>query len=333
MSWKGDILFDITDCIYYQIELHLSIYTSYIYFYTSFCSSIPPPIHTKMTPTIAFLGATGGCANACLSYTLRSGHNAIALARSPEKLTTQLLSQPGLTQSILDMHLRIIQGDVRDIETVMQTLIVSQTQQNTTLVSHIISGIGGTGELVLTKPSPCEQIPIRIPTVPHISIPNPHITEEATSALLGALARIASERFSCFEEYAAFAPRVTIISGAGIKKGVKDVPVLLRPLYAALDVPHKDKMAMERLLAAEQERKESLLCGGLVIVRPSILGGDHRIPEPGVDSGYRKLRVGTERRPEVGYTVGRALVGEWIYREVVKGGGDKWIGEGVILTE
>lgn len=286
-----------------------------------------------MTPTIAFLGATGGCANACLAYTLRSGYNAIALARTPEKLTTQLLTQPGLTQETLDIHLRIIQGDARDIETVMKTLIVTETEQNTTLVSLIISGIGGTGELVMTKPSPCDQIPMRMPTIPYIGIPNPHITEESTTALLGALRRIADERFASFAEYAAVAPRVTIISGAGIKKGIKDVPLLFKPLYAALDVPHKDKMKMERLLGAEVERRESLLCGGLVIVRPSLLGGDHKIAEPGADSGYRKLRVGTEKKPEVGYTVGRALIGEWIYREVVKGGGDKWVGEGVILTE
>ncbi|KAJ5461772.1 uncharacterized protein N7458_003324 [Penicillium daleae] len=286
-----------------------------------------------MSTTIAFLGATGGCANACLAYSLRSGYDAIALARTPEKLTTQLLSQPGLTQDILDTHLRIVQGDARDIETVMKTLIVSEDEHSTTLVSLIVSGIGGTGELVMTKASPCDQIPMRVPTIPHISIPNPHITEESTTALLGALRRIAKERFASFSDFAAVAPRVTIISGAGIKKGVKDVPMLFKPLYAALDIPHKDKMQMERLLAGEQEKKESLLCGGVVIVRPSILGGDHKIAEPGTDSGYRKLRVGTEKKPEVGYTVGRALIGEWIYREVVKGGGDKWVGEGVILTE
>ncbi|OOQ91216.1 hypothetical protein PEBR_01433 [Penicillium brasilianum] len=286
-----------------------------------------------MSTTIAFLGATGGCANACLAYTLRSGYNAIALARTPEKLTAQLLTQPGLTQKTLDTHLRIVQGDARDIETVMKTLIVSSTEHTTTLVSQVVSGIGGTGELIMTKPSPCAQIPMRVPTIPYIGIPNPHITEESTTALLGALRRIADERFTSFAEYGAVAPRVTIISGAGIKKGVKDVPLLLKPLYAALDVPHRDKVKMERLLEAEVERRESLLCGGLVIVRPSLLGGDHKIAEPGADSGYGKLRVGTEKKPEVGYTVGRALIGEWIYREVVKGGGDKWVGEGVILTE
>jgi hypothetical protein len=74
------------------------------------------------------------------------------------------------------------------------------------------------------------------------------------------LRRIADERFTCFDEYAAVAPRGTIISSTGIKKGVRDVPMLCKPLYAALEVPHKDKMQMERLLTLEQERKESLLC-------------------------------------------------------------------------
>lgn len=290
------------------------------------------------TETIAFLGATGGCANACLAHTLLNNYNAIALARNPAKLATQLLSQPGLTQSILDKNLRIIQGDARDIETVMETLLVpdthpANTSPNTKLVNHIISGIGGTGEIVLTRASPCPSIPFRIPTLPHIGIPNPRITQEATAALLGALARIAAERFGSFDEYAAVAPRVTIISGAGIKKGVKDVPVLMWPLYAALGVPHRDKAEMERLLGEEVEKGKakggrSLLCGGLVIVRPSLLTGDHRIGGVGGDEGFGKLRVGTEREPEVGYTVGRALVGEWIYREVVLGGGDEWVSEG-----
>lgn len=76
-----------------------------------------------------------------------------------------------------------------------------------------------------------------------------------------------------------------------------------------------------------------MLCGGLVIVRQSLLTGDHRIAAVGRDEGVENLRVGTERKPEVGYTVGRALVDEWIYREVVQAGEDEWVGEGVILTE
>lgn len=305
-----DILSPVTDLKYYTITIRsIYIYTLYHPLYSTSITRHHFTIHkaAMSTGTIAFLGATGGCANACLAYTLRAGYNAIALARTPSKLTTQLLSQSGLTQDILHKHLRIIQGDARDIETVMKTLIVStntHTGHNTTLVTHIISGIGGTGELVFTRASPCSQIPLRrVPTIPHISIPNPHITEEATAALLGALGRIAAERFASFDEYAAAAPRVTIISGAGIKKGVKDVPLLFKPLYGALDVPHKDKMEMERLLGAEVEKGEkggSLLCGELVIVRPSILGEDHRIAEVGVDSGFGKLRVGTEKKPEVG---------------------------------
>jgi hypothetical protein len=45
-----------------------------------------------------------------------------------------------------------------------------------------------------------------------------------------------------------------------------------------------------------------------------------------------KVRVGTERDPAIGYTISRALVGEWIFEEIVKSGGGKWVGEKVTIT-
>ncbi|KAJ5378697.1 hypothetical protein N7509_011816 [Penicillium cosmopolitanum] len=294
--------------------------------------------------TIAFFGATGGCANACLALTLRNGHKAIAMARTPSKLTAQLLEQPGLTQEILDKNLRIQQGDATNVEDVMKTLIISTSTTNSAhgdgkcqLVSTIISGIGGAPTMSWTKANPCDKMTMRIPTLPHIELNNPHITEESTRTLLEALRRIATEYFPSFETYAAAAPRVTIISGTGIgsKNGMKDVPLLFRPMYwTLLPEPHADKSRMEALLNEERGKKESLLVGGLVVVRPSFLRGDHRIAAPGIDSGYDKLRVGTDESPAagVGYLVDRALIGEWIFEEVVKSGGDRWVDEGVILT-
>lgn len=292
------------------------------------------------TSTIAFFGATGGCANACLALTLRNGHKAVAMARTPSKLSTQLLEQPGITQEIITNNLRIQQGDATNVEDVMKTLIISNPssqQQGCQLVSTIVSGIGGAPTVSWTKPNPCDKMTMRIPTLPHIELNNPHITEESTRTLLEALRRIATEYFPSFEAYTDSAPRIAMISGTGIgaKNGMKDVPLLFRPMYSTLlPEPHADKSRMEKLLKEEKDKKESLLVGGLVVVRPSFLTGDHRIAAPGVDSGYSKLRVGTDENPTagVGYLVPRPLIGEWIYEEIVKEGGEKWVGEGVILT-
>ncbi|KAJ5737519.1 uncharacterized protein N7483_002644 [Penicillium malachiteum] len=288
-----------------------------------------------MSKTFAFFGATGGCTNACLAYTLLNGYNVIALARTPSKLTTQLLEQPGLTTSTLDKHLRIIQGDATDIEAVIQTLIVGENENKPpTLVSSIISGIGGTGIITYTKPSPCEKMKMRIPTMPHIELANPHITEEFAQTLVGALRRIADERFVNFDAYATVAPRVTVISSTGIKKELNDVPFWFKKMYdTLLPIPHEDKLKMEEVFEAEKSKEQSLLVGGLILVRPSFLSGDHLIPAPGKEDPYRKLRVGNEKKPAVGYTVHRTSIGRWIYEEVVKNGGDLWVGEGAILTE
>ncbi|KAJ5921294.1 hypothetical protein N7466_009620 [Penicillium verhagenii] len=295
--------------------------------------------------TIAFFGPTGGCANACLAYTLLNGHKAIALARTPAKLTTQLLEQPGLTTAILNTQLRIIQGDATDMEAVMQTLLVSETPRSLksaggdsatsrpVLVDMIVSGIGGTGAVSITKASSCDKIKMRVPSLPYVDLANPQITEQFTVALLGALGRVAG-RFSCFEEYAGVAPRLVIVSTTGIKAGSKDVPFWVRMMYdMLLAIPHEDKKRMEELLEEERGRENSLLVRGLIVVRPSLLEGDHKIVAPGVDDGYeKKLRVGTEKEPAVGYTVPRAWVGRWIFEEVLKTGGDEWVGEGAILT-
>ncbi|CAG8899900.1 unnamed protein product [Penicillium egyptiacum] len=294
--------------------------------------------------TIAFFGATGGCSNACLTYTLLNGYNARALARTPAKLTALLLSQPGITPEILSRQLEIIEGDATDIESITNTLITNSNPESAangacTLVTSIISGLGGAPTMSFTKESKCGTIQMRMPALPHIQLSNPHITEQTTRTLLAALAKIASERFASFEAYRQVAPRVTVISTTGHLPGNKDVPFWFRPMYSVLlPIPHADKLQMEKLLDKEVGLGHAgVLAAGVVVVRPSFLTGDHRVPvcqgdEGGERPGLEKVRVGTERDPAIGYTISRALVGEWIFEEIVKSGGGRWVGEKVTIT-
>ncbi|GKZ31998.1 hypothetical protein AbraIFM66950_001015 [Aspergillus brasiliensis] len=281
-------------------------------------------------PTIAFLGATGGCINACLAHTLQNGYHAVALARTPSKLTALLRSQ-NIDQEILDSRLRIVTGDATDPEAVKNTLLLqpaaSSTDSTSTssspsssappLVSHIISGIGATGHLR----GWC------------FEFDQPHICEEATRALLTALRNIYTTYHPelLLPAHLKARPLLTVISGMGVDPSQKqmDVPFLLRRVYhGLLHVPHADKWVMEEMLA-KREAKE--LFRGVVTVRPgSLLTGDHML---GSGYGYEKVRVGTEReKPSVGWTIPRADVGEWVFREVVVIGGGRWVDEKVTLT-
>ncbi|RDH36738.1 hypothetical protein BDQ94DRAFT_138379 [Aspergillus welwitschiae] len=279
-------------------------------------------------PTIAFLGATGGCINACLAHTLQTGYHAVALARTPSKLTALLRTQ-NIDQETLDSRLRIVTGDATDPEAVKNTLLLqaagfptdpttsaSSPTPTPTLVSHIISGIGATGNFR----GWC------------FEFDQPHICEEATRALLTALRNI----YATYPEFMLPAnvksrPLLTVLSGMGVDPSQKqmDVPFLLRRVYhGLLHVPHADKWVMEEMLAKREARD---LFRGVITVRPgSLLTGDHML---GSGYGYEKVRVGTEREePSVGWTIPRADVGEWVFREVVVMGGGRWLDEKVTLT-
>jgi hypothetical protein len=283
--------------------------------------------------TIAFFGATGGCTNSCLAYTLLNGYHARALARTPSKLTALLLTQPGITQEMLSSQLEIIEGDATDAESVKKTLLVNTS----TPVTSIISGVGGTGMMSYTREASCAKSKFRVPALPHIELENPHITEQTTRALLAALGQIAAG-FPSLEAYRAVAPRVTVISTTGNLPGGKDVGFWFRPMYSVLlPIPHADKLKMENLLDQEAGLgDDGVLSGGVVVVRPSFLTGDHLIParvgEKDREGALKGLRVGTERHPAVGYTISRALVGEWIFDQVIRQGGTKWVGEKVTIT-
>ncbi|WEW57123.1 hypothetical protein PRK78_002583 [Emydomyces testavorans] len=267
--------------------------------------------------SIAFFGATGGCANSCLVHTLKAGYKATALARTPSKLMNLLLSQ-GLDQSTLDNNLTIIQGDATDVSAVKRALAPDSNHGR--MVSTIISGLGGSPKLQLSLLTP-------------VTLDNPHICEQATNTLLTAIRELQSSSSSSSQnDQEITKPLLAIISTTGISSRTQDVPFVFRLLYHYfLAIPHQDKQKMERAIISSMDTPDpaSRPLKGFISVRPSLLTGDGTITS---GKGWQTLRVGTEEKPAVGYTIQRADVGEWIFEEVVKAGGGKWINQMVTLT-
>lgn len=263
--------------------------------------------------TVAFFGATGGCTNACVAHALKAGYHIVALARTPSKLTAQLLNQ-GINQETLDAQLRIVKGDATDVEAVKSTILGEASDGEPALVSTIISGIGGLPHLG-TKHG----------IIPTFKLDNPHITEQTTQAMLSALRDVYAKYPNLAAENAK--PLLAIISTTGLSPAgmPTDMPLFLRPIYKIfLEEPHEDKRQMENLIASNTD-----LFSGTIIVRPTLFAGDGSLA---TGKGLEKLRVGTEAKPALGYTIQKADVGHWIFEEVIKNGGQKWNGEKVSLT-
>ncbi|KAF9160938.1 hypothetical protein DFQ26_005049, partial [Actinomortierella ambigua] len=129
-------------------------------------------------------------------------------------------------------------------------------------------------------------------------------------------------------------PLVAVISTTGVSSVKEDVPFGFQTLYHKfLAVPHADKKIMEQLIAdhmALADHSQRVFCGA-VVVRPSLLTGDHLVHSKG-RKGVKSLKVGSEDKPAIGYTVHRADVGEWIYEEVIRTGGSSVVGQKVTLT-
>ncbi|OAQ30462.1 hypothetical protein K457DRAFT_18309 [Linnemannia elongata AG-77] len=285
------------------------------------------------TRIFAFLGATGGCTNACLAHTLLAGFHASALARTPSKLVQMLLAQ-GIPQTTIDSQLRIVKGDSGDVSAVKNILLVPSTstaagegEEAFGLVSAIVSGIGGVGKL---------QWSLRRP----VTVNDPDLCTNAAKTVVQALREI-YETHPSLVASGRKKPSITVISSTGISQGPEDVPFGLRTLYhVILADPHKDKREMENL-ALENANNNAVLSsttdaegkvfGGAIIVRATLMKGDQSIKD---GKGWKKLKVGTEDKPAVGYSVRRADVGEWIFEEVVRAEdeGVKWFGQKVTLT-
>ena len=241
---------------------------------------------------LAFYGATGGCTLACLVPALNAGYDCTALARTPSKLTSALLTK-GVSQSTIDEHLHITQGDVLDAAAVRGPLTL-----NGRGAEIIFSGLGITAFAQ-------SRVEVTICT-------------QGVTNILTALREANLPK----------KPILVSISSSGMGRGTepRDLPLLMLPLYRlGLKNPHADKVHMEEVVEAEMAKGEESAIGGFVLPRPAFL-------TDGKAKGVGGVKVGTEGSPAVGYTISRSDVGGWMYEELVVKGGEKFLGRKVTLT-
>ncbi|TKA62927.1 hypothetical protein B0A55_12923 [Friedmanniomyces simplex] len=193
-----------------------------------------------MPRRVAFFGATGGCANACLAYTLQGGHSAVALVRRPGVLREQLRKRE-IADEMVESQLCIVKGDVKDITSVAEVIANGGNGVDT-----IVSGIG----------SPTPQFSLLRP----LTTTDPGICHKATCNILDALK----------DSTNAASTLLVVISANGVLNDSPcDHPLALLPLYAwLLRGVFDDKRAMET------ELMKTKPTGGYVVVRPSVLGSD-----------------------------------------------------------
>ncbi|KAG0318748.1 hypothetical protein BGZ99_005474, partial [Dissophora globulifera] len=179
----------------------------------------------------------------------------------------------------------------------------------------IISGVGGTPQM---------QRSLRRP----VTIDNPDVCAITAKNIMQALREIYAEQPSTAQHK----PSIAVISTTGVSDVREDVPVGFQFLYHVLLAdPHKDKKEMERLVTVNSTDLDASkrVLRGVIVVRPSLLMGDQNVKK---GRGWERLKVGQEEKPAIGYTVHRADVGEWIYEQIVKSGGDNRFGQRITLT-
>ncbi|KAF3051901.1 hypothetical protein E8E11_011405 [Didymella keratinophila] len=268
------------------------------------------------TQTLAFFGATGGVTNSTLAQALTTGYHSTALARTPQKLVDMLRTVHSISLETIEKCLTIYTGDIKDVSAVSATL--HSPLDASKLVDAICFGIGA---------YPVMQWSLFQP----ITLSDIHICESGVQTIFAALEELETQGITASST--GLKPLFSSISTTGISNKIRDVPLLLYPVYIyALHVPHEDKKKAEQLLVNDRGKH----IRDCVIVRPTLL-------TDAAPAGVDRLRVGwewkgkeTERTgvkeagPQLGWTVGRRDVGAWVFEKVIKEGG--WEGKCVSLT-
>jgi hypothetical protein len=220
-----------------------------------------------------------------------------------------------ISASILDTQLTIIQGSVKDLAPVKDTLAPFNKP-----ASIIVSGIGAAPKFSLS--------------LHPITMDDPFICEEGLTVVLSALRELREENVIADSAR----PLLCIVSTTGLSN-TRDVPYVLMPLYhGILGTAHKDKAKAEALVAkASMETGKKAPLSSFVILRPTLLGDCPSKGLANVRTGWEKhpnaLAAVDEdgTKPAMGTLISRADVGLFIFEEVIKGG-RKWAGKCVSMT-
>jgi hypothetical protein len=246
--------------------------------------------------TFAIFGGTAGTGLSFLSHYLAntSTSHISAVARTPAKLANLQQQYP--------KKLSVIKGDIRDHSTVKQSLIC-----NGRLVDTVISSIGMVFDFSFMK---------------GLVAPDSAICYDGTVSILTALSELEADP-SILPPSSGQRTKIIVLSTTGISDYGQDIPCAMIPLYHwLLDVPHKDKKRMERVLEGCDR--------DWIAIRPSFLGS-------GEGKGIEKVRWSVEGEGEVavGYTINREDVATWILEKCVVDGEKNWLrwsGKKITLT-
>ncbi|KAK8112585.1 hypothetical protein PG984_013111 [Apiospora sp. TS-2023a] len=183
--------------------------------------------------TVAFFGASGGTGLSALRYTLKAGHQCIALCRYPAKLTS--IFAPETTP-----NLRVVEGNAKNTADVAKCLLKAD---GTSLVDEIVFTVGAK------------------PILHKMSIDDPSVCRTAMVCVIEAIAGLRAQKGATGR------PHIVACSTTGLSKHGRDYPLALYPVYGwMLKVPHIDKEAMEESLRNSGESytivRPSLLSDG-----------------------------------------------------------------------
>lgn len=259
--------------------------------------------------TLAFFGATGGCAANALAASLRAGLTCVAMVRTPAKLYTILADQHNIRPEILDKCLVVVKGNIKSIDDVKRALTATGR-----LPDRILFTVGGVAHLQWNLWSP-------------VGLDDPHICEDGMKVVLSALRDCEREKVP----FGSLGSKPVLLTISTISmSNQRDLPYLLYPVeYWLLRIPRADKKAMEDVIFDAVAATDSPL-GGFAMVRPPLLSEGQAVGLDKVKAGWvwpdfqreKKLALGQrESGPLIGFFVTKADVGAWIFENLIQGNG------------